>query len=343
MKAGGRSVPPWLSGRHTGLYSDNPPAVRWRGAWTAAPLRQDCNTEISSTCTHTRGHISALRRHKRYHRGEAGTGMTRKRGEGGAGWNYEIDKQRQTCSERRRKRERERGRERQLWTDLKATERQRKKEKHTTPFCLLHQKAFSSKCQSGWISGLPVLLCRALVVWIGVLKPWLAGVMLSFTSDEAVCYKEVNDREAERQTGIWRHAHVGWRQRLCSRDYDLSPQISVCLMRTDISLRCFTTVQSFQREVNRSCPTRCWVSRASIYFWACSPLKGNWIPSRIKRYYTAARVQIDCAWMTVQPIQRKKFFFIHALVAFIRLLFPLNTFASLFFSSLYLPPTSLAL
>lgn len=132
----------------------------------------------------------------------------------------------------------------------------------------------------------------------------------------------MNDREAERQTGILRHAHVGWRQRLCSRDYNLSPQISVCLMRTDISLRCFTTIQSFQREVNRSCPTRCWVSRASIYFWACSPLKGNWIPSRIKRYYTAARVQIDCAWMTVQPIQRKNFFFIHALVAFIRLISP---------------------
>lgn len=32
---------------------------------------------------------------------------------------------------------------------------------NTAPFCLPHQKAFSSKCQGSWISGLPLLQSQA--------------------------------------------------------------------------------------------------------------------------------------------------------------------------------------
>lgn len=90
--------------------------------------------------------------------------------------NYETDRNKDRHAVRGGERERERDSSGQICSN-RETEKT-----NTAPFCLPHQKAFSSKCQGSWISGPPVLLSQArLPSWFDSLSLNLEGQVSSAT------------------------------------------------------------------------------------------------------------------------------------------------------------------
>ena len=192
-------------------------------------------------------------------------------------WNGEKTKERH-ASERR-------ARARQLWTD---SPRQRERQGKQTQLHahLPHQKAFSSKCQGSWISGLPAFFqSRArlhLTVWFAApqtstVRRACTAVFLWVTFEMQLQLEGGGGGPflflrcvTERQTDWHLEKYiVGTQQRLCSHDYDLSPQVSIRLIRTDQSL--FS--HSSEGRVNRLYPTCPLLGEQGLQFmavlWGC--------------------------------------------------------------------------
>lgn len=250
MKAGrGKICVSWLSGGHTRLYSDNPLTARWGDCEL---LLHSLQTGVQYRDIHYRhshtGPISSIQKHQKYkHR--IGAGKNKKKDKERKEWNYETG--------RNKDRHAVRGGERKTALDrFAATERQKKT--NTAPFCLPHQTALFSKCQGSWISGLPVPLSQAcLPSRFELLSsnldcqvfPAARACTAGFSGQHLRRrgYGSGGDRFLGGGTDVWEVGYrwvterqtdwhlekytVGTKQRLCSHDYDLSPQVVYALSR----------------------------------------------------------------------------------------------------------------